>query len=76
MLSGAIKEAVSQLKRRKQSLEHAEEWEAKTRLAAFIIPAEASDRFLRVETTIERRMYRALVMLLALRSESVPKMLA
>jgi len=76
-LSGAIKEAVSQLKFRKQSLEYAEMREAKTRSAASIFPAEASDRFLRAETTIERRMYRALVMLLALRSESaVPKMLA
>jgi hypothetical protein len=75
MLSGVIKEA--QLKFRKQSLTFAEKFETETRRAASIFPAEASDRFLRAETTIERRMYRALVMLLALRSESdVSKMLA
>jgi hypothetical protein len=57
-------------------LEYAEKWEAKTRSAAAIFPAEGSDRFLRAETTIERRMYRALVMLLALKSKSdMPKML-
>jgi hypothetical protein len=77
ILSQAINGAVSWLTFRKQSLEYAETWEAKTRSAASIFPADASDRFLRAETTIERRMYRALVMLLALRSESdVPKMLA
>jgi hypothetical protein len=76
VLSVAIREATRQLKVRKKLLEYAEKFEAKTRTTASVFPAEGSDRFLRAETTIERRMYRALVMLLALRSESgVPKML-
>ncbi len=70
VLSEAIRAAIRELRFRKNSLEYAEKWEAKTRLAASIFPVEGSDRFLRAETTIERRMYRALVMLLALRSGS------
>jgi len=76
VLSAAIRVAIHKLKFRKKSLEYAEKWEAKTRSVASIFPAEDSDHFLRAETTIERRMYRALVMLLALRSKSdVPKIL-
>ena len=77
VLSEAVRETIRRLRLRKKSLEFAETWEAKTRSVASIFPAETSDRFLRAETTIERQMYRALVMLLALRSESdVPKKLA
>jgi hypothetical protein len=76
VLSAAIGMAISQLKVRKQTLEYAEKWEAKTRSTASILPADSSDRFSRAETAIERRLYRALGMLLALKSApDLPKML-
>ncbi|MGH9498281.1 MAG: hypothetical protein ACRD3L_03995 [Terriglobales bacterium] len=70
VLTGAIKDAIGWVRIRKDTFEYAEQWEAKTRSASSILPAEASDRFLRAETTIERRMYRALVTLLAMRAKS------
>lgn len=69
VLALTIKETLRELTTRKKMLTGLEKLDAETSVTASILPAEAPDRFLRAETTIERRMYRALVMLLALRSK-------
>jgi len=77
MLSSSLRDLLHGLRVRKVMLDRAEKWEKGNSLAASIFPAGASDRFSRAETTVERRMYRALVMLLTLRSESsTPKKLS
>jgi hypothetical protein len=67
VLAGAIYNATSALRLRKRLLSPTEKWEEQTRSAMAIVPADASDRFSRAETALERRMYRALGMLLAIR---------
>lgn len=67
VLAGAIENATSSLRLRKKLLSPTEEWENQTSKATAIVPADASDRFSRAETALERRMYRALGMLLAMR---------
>jgi hypothetical protein len=64
VLVGAIRSAIRWLRIRKESLEYAEKSEAKTRAVASIFPAEAFDRFLRAETTLDDRIHRALEVLL------------
>ena len=52
---------------RLRSLESVEEIEARTRAVTILLPPNSIDRFSRAETAFERRMYRALATLLALR---------
>ena len=64
---------------RKQIVEAIEESREGTRLAEAILPVDGSDRFSRAETALERRMYRALAMLMAIREaesmdSKVPKL--
>jgi hypothetical protein len=70
MLSSKIKDVISELKTRKKMLKAAESAEAMADGAGTILPADAFDRIGRAEAAIERRQYRALAMLLALRGDS------
>jgi hypothetical protein len=56
------------LRLRKQELEQIEKWQGKARLAAAVLPADSMlDRFARAETAYDRRCYRALGALLAMK---------
>jgi len=56
------------LRLRKQVLEAIENWQGKARLAAAVLPADSTcDRFARAETAYDRRFYRALGALLAMK---------
>jgi hypothetical protein len=59
--------AIGDLDRRKQLLEAVEAEEAKTAVSMTVIDRDISDRFARAETAEERRMYRALAALVAMR---------
>jgi len=64
----AIEEIIRPLKLREKVLEAIEKSQHKTRMVAAVLPADSTcDRFARAETTFDRRMYRALVALLALK---------
>jgi len=52
---------------KKELLSALESSQAPRRAAAALVPDDASDRFSRAETAYERRMYRALGMLVAIR---------
>jgi hypothetical protein len=62
-----IKGVTAPLRLRRIWLSRLERSEERTRNAAAIVPADVSDRFSRAETALERRMYRALGMLMAVR---------
>jgi hypothetical protein len=70
ILSSEIHDVISELKTRKKMLTAAESAEAMTEAVGTILPADAFDRIGRAEAAIERRQYRALTMLLALRGDS------
>jgi len=78
MLVQLIRMAAGPLVTRKKFLKYLENLEDKSRSTAAILPPETtSDRFSRAETAIERRMYRALGMLLAMQQPAdTPKMLS
>jgi hypothetical protein len=65
-----IRKAIATLEDRKRTLESVEQMEARTRTAEALLPVDSVDRFSRAETAFERRMYRALGTLLALRGAS------
>ncbi len=65
-----VRKAIASLEDRKKTLESIEEMEARTRCAMTLLPVDSVDRFSRAETAFERRMYRALGTLLALRGAS------
>jgi hypothetical protein len=68
MLVSSIKDVAFELELRKQELEAIEKWQEETRLAAAVLPADNTcDRFSRQETTFDRRFYRALGALLAIK---------
>jgi hypothetical protein len=71
MLIGNVRDAIASQEDRKRALESVEQMEARTRSAAALLPADSIDRFSRAETAFERRMYRALGTLLALRGAAV-----
>jgi hypothetical protein len=77
VLIEALKIPIQELKVRKQIVEGLEESRVGRRLAEAILPVDGSDRFSRAETALERRMYRALAMLMAIRESRdsiVPKL--
>ncbi len=56
------------LRIRKRVLESIEKWHEKSRVAAAVLPADSTcDRFARAETAYDRRFYRALGALLAMK---------
>jgi hypothetical protein len=68
MLVSLIKDVARGLELRKQVLEATEKWQEETRRAAAVLPADNTcDRFSRPETTYDRRFYRALGALLAIK---------
>jgi hypothetical protein len=67
--------AMGDLRRRKQLLESIEAEEAKTASSMTIIDRDISDRFARAETAVERRMYRALAALVAMRTGPIANLL-
>jgi hypothetical protein len=68
MLVSMIKGVAVELELRKQVLEATEKWLEETRLAAAVLPADNTcDRFSRAETTFDRRFYRAMGALLAIK---------
>jgi len=66
LLSRTTEELISSLSARRLLVKRAEKLEAETRSGTAAIP-DTSDRFSRAETIYERRLYRALGMLFALR---------
>jgi hypothetical protein len=75
MLLSLIEIVVGQLNTRKQSIETIEKWQDKTLLTAAVFSTDGTfDRFARAETTYDRRMYRALEALLAMKqTKMLPK---
>ena len=68
MLLSLIEIIVGQLNTRKQVIETIGKWQDKTLLAAAVFFTDGTaDRFARAETTYDRRMYRALEALLAMK---------
>ncbi len=68
MLVSVIKDIARSLRIRKRVLELIEKWHEKSRVAAAVLPADSScDRFARAETAYDRRFYRALGALLAMK---------
>ena len=67
-LQAIIDTVIGELRRRKQLLEVIEGEEAKTATSMMVIDRDISDRFARAETAVERRMYRALAALAAMRA--------
>jgi hypothetical protein len=74
-LESIINAAVGELRRRKQLLEAIEREEAKTAAPMTVVDRDISDRFARAETAVERRMYRALAALAAMRAAPVANFL-
>ena len=73
MLTLLIRDATQSLIYRRQLLESAEKLEGETRMAAAILPPDNSfERFLRAETTYDRRMHRDLGTLLAMKQAKMP----
>ena len=68
MLEAIVVAALGDLRRRKQLLENIEREEAKTAASMTVVDRDISDRFARAETAVERRMYRALAALAAMRA--------
>lgn len=75
MSMATINELAEQLRERKQKLQMIEEAQARGRTLMAIVDANTSDRLSRAQTTYERRMYRALACLMALRGEAPGKAL-
>lgn len=68
VLVSTIEDVELELKIRKQVLESIEKWQSKTRIGAAVLPADNTcDRFARAETTYDRRLYRALAALTAIK---------
>jgi hypothetical protein len=68
MLVLTIESIAGELRFRKHLLEGIEKRQAKTRLAAAVLPADdICDRFSRAETAYDRRLYRALAALIAIK---------
>ena len=68
VLVSTIESVARPLRIRKQVLESIEKWHEKSRVAAAVLPADSTyDRFARAETAYDRRFYRALGALLAMK---------
>jgi hypothetical protein len=68
MLVSMIELVARPLAYRKKVLESIERWHEKSRVAAAVLPADSTcDRFARAETAYDRRFYRALGALLAMK---------
>jgi hypothetical protein len=67
-LAQAVREAILSLKITLQLVSQQEKLDEKARKNDAIVPLAGADRFLRAESVFERRMYRALSLLLAMRS--------
>jgi hypothetical protein len=74
-LQAILDAAIGELRRRKQLLEVIEGEEAKTATSMTVIDEDLSERFARAETAVERRMYRALAALAAMRAVPVSSLL-
>jgi len=77
VLVDAIEDVARELRHRKQLLELNEKFQGKTRFAAAVLPDDATcERLSRAETTFDRRLYRALGALLAIKGgKDAPKSL-
>ena len=67
--------ALRHLRFRKQQIQALEDIDAKSAKDTAIISRDISDRFARAETAVERRMYRALTLLAAMRAHGLSNLL-